>query len=180
MRSSDVSKRLIVASALILGPVTAHGADATWPQFRGPAANPVGSHAGLPDRWSKTDDVEWVSPIPGRGWSSPIVVGGKIFLTTVVTEGASKAPQTGVDFSNDYVAELVKQGLSEQQIVERLKARDIEMPEEVVLHYFLYCLDLETGAVSWKQEFHTGRPPGGRHRKNSFASETPVSDGRRV
>jgi outer membrane protein assembly factor BamB len=180
MRSSGSSKQLIVASALMFAPLTAHGADATWPQFRGPDANPVGTHAQLPDRWSKTENVEWVAPIPGRGWSSPIVVGNKIYLTTVVTEGASKAPQTGVDFSNDYVAELVKQGLSEAQIVERLKARDIEMPEEVVLHYFLYCLDLETGAVAWKQEFHTGRPPGGRHRKNSFASETPVSDGKRI
>jgi outer membrane protein assembly factor BamB len=180
MRDPGVSKQLIVAAALIFAPLAAHGADATWPQFRGPDANPVGTHAELPDRWSKTENVEWVAPIPGRGWSSPIVVGRKVFLTSVTTEGISKAPQTGVDFSNDYAAELEKQGLKEEEIVERLKARDIEMPHEVVLHYFLYCLDLETGAVSWKQEFHTGRPPGGRHRKNSFASETPVSDGQRV
>ncbi|HET8646767.1 MAG TPA: PQQ-binding-like beta-propeller repeat protein, partial [Vicinamibacteria bacterium] len=165
---------------LLLAPCIAWGEPALWPQFRGPEANPVGTHAALPDRWSKTENVEWVAAIPGRGWSSPIVVGRKVFLTTVTTEGASKAPQTGVDFSNDYAAELVKQGLKEEEVVARLKARDIEMPEEVVLHYFLYCLDLETGAVLWKQEFHSGRPPGGRHRKNSFTSETPVSDGKRV
>jgi outer membrane protein assembly factor BamB len=41
----------------------------------------------------------------------------------------------------------------------------------------LYCLNLETGAVTWKQEFYAGHPPGGRHRKNSFTSETPVTDG---
>jgi outer membrane protein assembly factor BamB len=180
MRALDISRRLAVASAFLLAPLVARGADLTWPQFRGPDSNPVGRHAKLPDRWSKTENVEWVAPIPGRGWSSPIVVGRKVFLTTVTTEGASKAPQTGVDFSNDYVAELLKQGVKEEELVARLRARDIEMPEEVVLHYFLYCLDLETGAVSWKQEFHSGRPPGGRHRKNSFASETPVSDGQRV
>jgi outer membrane protein assembly factor BamB len=168
------------ALALVFAASLAHGAEATWPQFRGPEANPVGTHARLPDRWSKSENVEWVTPIPGRGWSSPIVVGKKVFLTTVTTEGTSKPPQTGVDFSNDYVAELVKQGLSEDEIVARLTARDIELPNEVVLHYYLYCLDLETGAVSWRQEFHNGRPPGGRHRKNSFTSETPVSDGKRV
>lgn len=148
-----------------------------WPQFRGPDANPVGKHKGLPERWSKTANVEWSAPIPGRGWSSPIVAGGRVFVTTVTTEGKSKPPQTGTDFSNEYAAELAKQGLSQAEIIERVSARDIEMPDEVKLRYFLYCLDLESGSVVWQREIHSGRPPGGRHRKNSFASETPVTDG---
>ncbi len=151
-----------------------------WPQFRGPEANPVGVHTGLPDRWSKSENVEWSAEIPGRGWSSPIVTGGKVFLTTAVTEGKSKAPQTGTEYSNEYVAELMKQGLSEAEILKRVTERDIELPAEVRLHYFLYCLDLKSGSVIWKQEFYTGQPPGGRHRKNSFASETPVTDGKHV
>ena len=53
-------------------------------------------------------------------------------------------------------------------------------PSEVMLHYYLYCLDLDSGKVKWKQEFYGGRPPGGRHRKNSFASETPITDGKNV
>ena len=180
MNARGISKHLVTASSFVVAASLAHAAEPVWPQFRGPDANPVGTHAQLPDRWSKSENVEWVTPIPGRGWSSPIVVGNRVFLTSVTTEGKSKAPQTGVDFSNDYVAELVKQGLKEEEIVARLTERDIELPHEVILHYFLYCLDLDTGAVSWTQEFHTGRPPGGRHRKNSFASETPVSDGQRV
>ena len=156
------------------------GAEAAWPGFRGPAANPVGSSQRLPTRWSVRDNVEWKAEIPGRGWSSPIVVGKRVFLTTVTTDGPSKRPQTGTDFSNDYIAELTKQGLSDEQVMARLNDRDIELPHEVTLHYFLYCLDLETGAVRWAQEFHRGRPPGGRHRKNSFASETPVTDGQSV
>ncbi len=59
-------------------------------------------------------------------------------------------------------------------------ARDFELPDEVNLHYFLYCVDLKSGKVSWKQEYHTGKPQGGRHRKNSFTSETPVTDGKLV
>jgi outer membrane protein assembly factor BamB len=151
-----------------------------WPQFRGPDANPVGHASSLPDRWSTTENVEWKVDVEGRGWSSPIVTGGKVFLTTVVTEGASKPPQIGTEYSNEYAAELTKQGLSQAQVIEKLSARDIEKPHEVTLHYFLYCLELEKGTVLWKREFHTGRPPGGRHRKNSFASETPVTDGTRV
>ena len=59
-----------------------------WPQFRGPQCNPV-SQGRLPDTWSRTENVEWSAEIPGRGWSSPIVSGNKVFLTTVVTEGNS-------------------------------------------------------------------------------------------
>ena len=151
-----------------------------WPRFRGPDNNPVGLSDRLPSTWSTQDNVEWKAPIPGRGWSSPVVVGTRVFLTTVTTDGPSKQPQLGVDFSNDYIAELEKQGLSEEEVLARLNARDIEKPEEVSLHYFLYCLDLASGRVRWRQEFHAGRPPIGRHRKNSFTSETPVSDGRRV
>lgn len=155
-------------------------ADPDWPQFRGPQSNPVGASEKLPAQWSKTSNVEWSAAIPGRGWSSPVVTGGKVFLTTVETDGKSKPPQTGTEYSNEYVAELMKQGLSEAEVLKRVTERDIEMPEEVQLHYWLYCLDLKSGKVAWKREYHSGRPPGGRHRKNSFASETPVTDGKSV
>jgi outer membrane protein assembly factor BamB len=150
-----------------------------WPQFRGPQSNPV-SLGRLPDTWSKTENVEWSVEIPGRGCSSPIVSGGKVFLTTAITEGKSKQPQIGTEYSNEYMAELMKQGLSAKEADARVMERDFEMPNEVMLHYFLYCLDLKSGKVVWKQEYHSGRPPGGRHRKNSFTSETPVTDGKLV
>jgi outer membrane protein assembly factor BamB len=164
--------------ALLLTPLATHAQDAAWPQFRGPESNPIGTHARLADRWSKTENVEWAQDIPGRGWSSPIVTGGKIYITTVTTEGKSKEPQVGTEYSNEYVAELQKQGLSMQEIIKRLNDRDIELPNEVMLHYMLYRLDLKSGKVEWQKEFFNGRPPGGRHRKNSFISETPVTDGK--
>lgn len=157
---------------------TARGQDVVWPQFLGPQSNPVGTHARLAERWSKTENVEWAQEIPGRGWSSPIVTGGKVYVTTVTTDGKSKLPQTGTEYSNEYAAELEKQKLPVEEIIKRLTERDIELPHEVMLHYFLYCLDLKSGKVDWKKEFYTGRPPGGRHRKNSFVSETPVTDGK--
>ena len=166
--------------ALFLASLTVHGQDIVWPQFRGAKSNPVGTNARLAERWSKTENVEWSQEIPGRGWSSPIVTGGKVFVTTATTEGKSKPPQIGTEYSNEYVAEMAKQGLSQEQILERVTARDIELPKEVMLHYFVYCLDLKSGRVEWKKEFYTGRPPGGRHRKNSFVSESPVTDGKFV
>jgi len=167
-----------LACALFLAAPTVHGQDIVWPQFRGPDSNPVGANARLAERWSKTENVEWSQEIPGRGWSSPIVTGGKVYVTTATTEGKSKPPQIGTEYSNEYVAELQKQGLSQEQILERVTARDIELPKEVMLHYFLYCLNLKSGKMEWKKEFYTGRPPGGRHRKNSFVSESPVTDGK--
>ena len=176
---SLLMRRAGLLSAPLLLSLTVH-AQEVWPQFRGPDANPVGANAKLADRWSKTENVEWSQEIPGRGWSSPIVTGGKVFVTTAVTEGKSKPPQIGTEYSNEYVAELQKQGLPMNQVIERVTERDIELPKEVMLHYFLYCLNLKSGKVEWQKEFYKGRPPGGRHRKNSFVSESPVTDGKSV
>lgn len=151
-----------------------------WPGFRGPSSNPAATDSNLPDKWSKTSNIEWTATLPGLGWSSPIVAGGNIFLTTVTTDGKAKQPQVGSTYSNDYIAELTKQGFKGKELLDRLNERDFEMPDQVSVHYFLYAIDLDSGKINWKREFHSGRPPGGRHRKNSYCSETPVTDGKRV
>ncbi len=168
----------LLFAVLLAVPSTVWGQPLDWPQFRGPESNPVGKHSKLADRWSKTENVEWSREIPGRGWSSPIVTRGKVYVTTVTTEGRSKPPQTGTEYSNEYAAELQKQGLPPAEIMKRLTERDIELPKEVMLHYVVYCLDLKSGKMEWQKEFYKGQPPGGRHRKNSFVSETPVTDGK--
>jgi len=174
-----LSYNATLVCALLLAATAVHAQDKpAWPQFRGPESNPVGTHAKLAESWSKTENVEWFQDIPGRGWSSPIVTGDKVYVTTVTTDGKSKPPQTGTEYSNEYVAELRKQGLSMEEVIKRVTERDIELPNEVNLHYLLYCLNLKSGKVEWSKEFYTGRPPGGRHRKNSFISETPVTDGK--
>lgn len=155
-------------------------AEAEWPGFRGPAANPSSVNAKLPEKWSKTSGIEWSADLPGLGWSSPIVAGKSIFVTTVTSDGVAKQPQIGSSYSNDYIAELQKQGLKGKELIDKLNERDFELPSEVTLHYLLYSIDLESGKVNWKREFYSGRPPGGRHRKNSFCSETPVTDGKRI
>jgi outer membrane protein assembly factor BamB len=180
MNQYNLLRRIGLVCALSYASLTVHGQDIAWPQFRGPNSNPIGAHTQLAERWSKTENVEWSQEIPGRGWSSPIVTGGRVYVTTATTEGKSKPPQIGTEYSNEYAAELLKQGLPMKQVLERVTERDIELPKEVMLHHFLYCLNLKSGKVEWRKEFYAGRPPGGRHRKNSFASESPVTDGKFV
>lgn len=172
--------RCFAALALILAARLAAAGEQDWPQFRGPESNPVSVNPHLAEQWGKTENIEWSVEIPGRGWSSPIVAGDRVFVTTAVTEGKSKSPQIGTEYSNEYIAELEKKGLSEAEVLARVTERDFELPKEVMLHYFLYCLNLKSGKVEWKREFYKGHPPGGRHRKNSFVSETPVTDGKAV
>ena len=128
-----------------------------WSQFRGPGARGVGTDRSLPDKWSATENVEWKRSLPGRGWSCPVVWGKRVFLTTVVNEGVSEKPKKGLYFGG-------------------------ERPKfpETVHHWKVYCLSLESGRVLWEREVHKGRPQSAIHVKNSYASETPVTDGERV
>ena len=167
---------LVAVAAL---PFSASAPD-NWPMFRGPGAMPVSDNPGLPSSWSTTENVEWVVDVPGMGWSSPIVWDGMVFVTAAVSDGEMKQPSLGVDFSNDYVAEMTAQGLSPEEVERRIVARDTELPDEISLRYVLNSYDLESGELLWAKDFHEGPPPVGRHRKNSYTSETPVTDGNAI
>lgn len=151
-----------------------------WPQFRGADGAGVADSSVLPARWSATDNVAWAVELPGRGWSSPIVWGDRVYVTTAVNSGAFKAASTGI-YGNDYAAELKKQGLSDDEILKRVTARDIELASESEdVRYEVLALDARSGKLVWQREAHRGKPAGGRHRKNTYASETPATDGERV
>jgi outer membrane protein assembly factor BamB len=132
-------------------------ADANWPQFRGSRSLGVSEDTNLPDTWSTTQNVVWKTDIPGRGWSSPIAWGDKIFVTTVIAEGTTEAAKKGLYFGG-----------------ERLK------PPTSVHRWMTYCLDWQTGKILWQRQAHEGVPESPCHIKNSYASETPVTDGERV
>ncbi|MES2568787.1 MAG: PQQ-binding-like beta-propeller repeat protein [Verrucomicrobiota bacterium] len=95
-----------------------HAEDA-WTQFRGPTAQGLSEAKGLPRRWSETENIRWKTPLPGEGWSSPVVANGQIWMTTALEEGKS------------------------------LRA---------------LCVDFATA----------------KHRRNSYASPTPILDGDRL
>src|SRR5213594_1782161 len=57
-----------------------------WPQFRGPTGQGHSAEHGLPSEWSESRNVIWKTPVPGRGWSSPVVAEGRVWLTTAIEE----------------------------------------------------------------------------------------------
>ncbi len=129
----------------------------SWPQFRGPqSSGAAADDAALPDRWSSTENVVWKADVPGVGWSSPIVAGNRIFVTTVIPSAAKEAPKKGLYFGGE------------------------RKPPEDEHRWMVYCLDLESGKFLWEREVHRGVPAFSRHLKNSYASETPATDGERV
>jgi len=174
-------RSLVILSAVALFASHVRGAGPSeWPQFRGPSGSGVADESSLPERWSKTENIAWAIEVPGRGWSSPIVWRDRVFVTSAISPGAFKAPSTGI-YGNDYAAELSKQGLSDDEVVKRVVNRDIELTSETGdIRYMVYALDANTGKVRWEREAHRGQPFGGRHRKNTYASETPVTDGERL
>ena len=128
-----------------------------WPQFRGPdASGVVADNAQLPESWSRTDNVAWRTEIPGLGWSSPIVTNGLIVFTTVVSDGDVEFPEGGWYGGGE---------------------RDIPADTH---HWLIYALDLDTGEPRWTTEVHSGAPQSSHHVKNTFASESPVTDGERL
>ena len=72
--------RLLIPAFLICGSVVAAAED--WPQFRGPGGQGQSSEVGLPIQWGESKNVAWKVPVPGRGWSSPVVARGRVWLTT--------------------------------------------------------------------------------------------------
>jgi outer membrane protein assembly factor BamB len=76
---------MLRVAALLVAGLPAAAAD--WPQFRGPTGD--GHYAGpaIPTEWGPDTNVSWKTPIPGKGWSSPIVSKGKVYLTTAVPKG---------------------------------------------------------------------------------------------
>jgi len=60
-----------------------------WPQFRGPTGQGTSDEQGLPLNWTETTNIRWKVPIPGKGWSSPVIQGDRIWLTSATEDGKS-------------------------------------------------------------------------------------------
>ena len=65
-------------------------ADDSWTQFRGPNGSGTSKATGLPTTWDEKTNVAWKVPIPGKGWSSPVILGKQIWLTTAPPDGKSR------------------------------------------------------------------------------------------
>lgn len=146
---------LLHVLAVLLPGVGLSGEPANWPQFRGAQADGLGEGATLPESWSATENVVWKVRVPGWGWSSPIVWGNRVFVTSAVGETELPTPSVG-----GYPGGHIGSG--------------------EVHRWMLFCFDTELGRLLWEFEAHRGIPPQPRHPRSSFANETPVTDGRHV
>jgi len=90
-------------------------------------------------------------------WSSPVVWGNRVFLTTAVSTTPQEAPKKGLYFGGDRA-----------------------MPREADYRWVVMCIEGDTGQVLWQRVAREGRPSSAIHLKNSYASETPVTDGERL
>jgi outer membrane protein assembly factor BamB len=136
---------------------------ANWPQWRGPSGQGISNEKNLPADWSPTKNIKWKTAIAGRGHSSPIVWGNKIFLTTAV-EGPIVQGAKAVTHFDD--------------------GKEYLHPDSVGAdhqHAFMViCLDRDTGKILWQQTAFEGTPYDNRHRKASYAASTPTTDGKYV
>jgi outer membrane protein assembly factor BamB len=140
-------------------------ARANWPQWRGPAGQGISTEKNLPTTWTATKNIKWKTPIEGLGHSSPIVWGKKIFLTTALdgevipgrTPGVTHKMADGSDFVHPDALGADRR------------------------HTFkVICIDRESGKILWQRVAYEGPVHDSRHKRASFASSTPATDGKYV
>jgi outer membrane protein assembly factor BamB len=134
-----------------------------WPQWRGPQGRGISEEKNLPAEWGAEKNIIWKTELPGRGHSSPIVWGNRIFLTTNV-EGEVVPGAKAVQH--------VRRG--ETWVHPDSVAGDRKQTLKVL------CLDRDSGKILWEQVAYEGTVYDDRHRKNTYASPTPVTDGKYV
>lgn len=129
---------------------------ADWPQWRGPDGQGHATASGLPVTFGEAANVTWKVEIPGRGWSSPVIAGNRIWMTTAIETEATP-----------------------EEAQRRLKANTGDQPVTVLEKVELraVCVDRESGKLLHNVLLLTARDPQWVHRLNSYASPSPVLDG---
>jgi outer membrane protein assembly factor BamB len=149
-----------VGLAVAAGSAPLCGTGVNWPQWRGPSGQGISTETGLPTFWSPTERIAWKTPIPGRGHSSPIVWDDRVFLSTAI-EG-----------------EIVPGHATARHIIEGQPYIHPDSVNGDRRHTLkVIALETDTGKVLWERTAYDGPMFDGRHRRGSFASATPVTDG---
>lgn len=169
-----MTRSLLFASAFVLLASGIRSAQADWPEFRGPDQQGHAPNVGLPVEWSADRNVEWKTPIAGLGWSSPIVLDGRVYLTTAVSDATFRDPDQSLraiclnakDGSILWDIEVFKQ-TSEGAAVDRIHTKNSQASPTPITdgqHIFVHfgtrgtaCLTPD-GAVVWKTRELKYRP----------------------
>jgi outer membrane protein assembly factor BamB len=156
------TSRTILSIALLCSMMALASDPDGWPQWRGPDWNGI-ARGDAPLNWSDTEHIKWKAEIPGRGHSSPVVWGDRIFVTTSVPTAAPAPPAA------DAAPQGRRGGFG--------GSRGPQTEQKLVL----MCLDRKTGKLLWEREAKVATPHEGYHPQyGSFASNSPVTDGKYV
>lgn len=132
----------------------------SWSSFRGPEGNGV-AVGGHPETWSMDSNLAWSVEIPGGGWSSPVVSGDRVFVTTAVSGDGTRPKGFGAGVAS-------------------MRSHFMGKAPEEPYSFEVHCIDLKDGSLVWKQQIVSKKPPHKIHPSNSYATESPVADGERV
>lgn len=128
-----------------------------WPQWRGPLGTGVAPHADPPLKWSEVENIRWKVPLAGKGHSTPIIWGDRIFVTSAVLVGETSAQPAGHrSGDHDNLAEVGRQ------------------------RFVVLAINRRDGEIVWERTVRKDIPHEGGHRTGSYASASPVTDGEKV
>jgi len=170
----SLTKSFLALAATVL--ILAHGSppagDANWPQWRGPTGMGISTETELPLTWSDEENVLWKTPIEGKGHSSPIIWGDRVFLTAAI-EGDVAGDEHRVVHMRDGF-------LDENPANRELYIHPGSAGGDRLHTWKVMALDADDGRLLWEQTAFEGLPYDDSHRSGSFASLTPVTDGEHV
>jgi outer membrane protein assembly factor BamB len=156
-RSSAI---VTMVAGLVAWSAAAPEAAEVWPQWRGPEGQGHASLAhDLPVTWSETEHVAWKTPLPGRGWSSPVLDATHAWMTTAIESEATEADKA-------------------QRLAGAKNPQPLQVSGPVTMRAL--CVDRETGRLVHDIELFTAREPQPIHSLNSYASPSPVLAGGRL
>jgi len=135
------------------------GSAQSWPSFRGGDLNGLSAGAKLPQRWSETENITWKTPIHGRGWSSPVVEGNEVWLTTATEDGLKMyAMRIALDSGMVQVDRLIFENSEVQADYHVTNSYASPTPvldgDFVYVHFGAYgtaCLNRHDGSVVWQR-----------------------------
>ena len=149
--------KLTTAAVLLATAGALSAATPQWSQWRGPLANGVAPLANPPVEWSEKKNVRWKVALPGKGHSSPIVFGDRVYVMAATPVGAEQKP---VHDSAPGVHDSV--------------------PVTHQHQYIVMALDRKDGRVLWKKVVREEWPHEGGHETGSPASNSPITDGQLI
>ena len=134
-----------------------------WPQWRGPYANGVSPNGNPPIEWSENKNVQWKIEIPGRGHATPVIWGDQIFISTAIPLNPQEEKQ------------------EQNQQPQQGRRRGMSFRETKDMHKFVvYSINRQNGKIQWQKTVTEEVPQERTHDFGSWASHSPVTDGKHV